>query len=135
MSKQCPSCSEHYRYLLKCNDCGREFCDNCRDQKFVIIPVLFSKYDPGPGLRSACPNCGTDDYDVISEDDEDEGVEDHPSSDSEDADERAHASTESSRGDYSGSSSSSTSYSDHSWSDTSSGSSGDSARHLLLSVL
>ena len=132
MSKQCPSCSESYRYLLKCQDCGHEFCNYCSDQKFVIVPVLFSKYDPGPGLRSACPDCGSDDYEVISEDDEGESSESHATSDSDDANERTGSSASSFRGGNSSGSSESSSYYNYSSSDTSSNSSGGLGATLIV---
>lgn len=106
MSKECPSCHREFRYLLQCTDCRMMFCNRCADQKFALIPIQFSKYDPGPGFVSICPKCGGG-YDVLVDDDDcEESTDDRDSaSDRSGASDQEEASNESSysSSDYSGS--------------------------------
>lgn len=74
MSKQCPSCSEKYYRLFKCNECGTQYCNKCADPKFIIL-----------GFTSACPECGSDDYEVISTDEEGESNDVDPISEETDS--------------------------------------------------
>ena len=68
MAKECPSCGKEYFVLLQCGDCDRQYCNNCTDTSFHLLPIP-DEYLGLPGFSATCPSCGSNSKRLISEDD------------------------------------------------------------------
>ncbi len=129
LSKKCPSCGKEYRFLLQCSDCSRQYCNKCSDYKVDPIPIP-RKYDHGPCSRTACPKCGSDSFELISEINDDDSDDTGSSNHEETSSESSYDSS-----DYSGSSDSSYSWSDGTLSGGTSATSSSGSGTGILSIV